>query len=282
MGGTYVSDKPPHLNSYALILPQSHTEKWSPFIQALKQEVGNITLDPDKNVQVFEGIACPDSSKNYLDLVKKVESNQFAGLIFVWPQDELKNSPLMTATNVKRAYIMAPSSCSPQVQVDYASFIKRSVVRLKSLERSRIAVIDYKNDDNRFETEILATGLKTKNCWQLSYPVTNNCSALASIAELLFSGQSRDRPDGLIVADENFVEPILCGLSSAGIKLKADVDIVAHTSFSTKNLNNSAIHRLGFDPRLILQTAIDFLESSDEFPASHCHNVTAEFWQEVL
>jgi hypothetical protein len=57
----------------------------------------------------------------------------------------------------------------------------------------------------------------------------------ASWAELLM--HQRDRPDGLIILDDNLAGPALQGLAQAGVRLGQDLDVVTHCNFpSTQRL----------------------------------------------
>jgi DNA-binding transcriptional regulator YhcF (GntR family) len=281
--GTFVSERPPHLATYAMVLPQSHTAmRWPAFLETLEHEAYAAGRGIDKTFEIFEGIVRPSSLPEYAELVKRVESHHFAGVIFVWPQAELADSPLLTFPGVRRAYIMAPAEFGPQVQPDYGSFVQRSVQRLAELGRRRIAVIDQPRKDDRFVQPIQQSGMEIRHCWRLSYPPVPDCGALVPITELLFDGARSSRPDGLILADESHVEQVLLGLSMAGMRVGEDVDIVAQCSYPLAKAQPLPIHWLGFDARKMLHTAVEFLESPPDADGGPvCIYLPAEFEDEL-
>lgn len=281
--GTFVSERPPHLSTYALVLPQSHTSmRWPVFLETLTHEAHATGQGIDKTFETFEGIVRPSSSPVYRELVSRVESHHFAGVIFVWPQAELADSPLLTFPGVRRAYIMAPEEFGPQVRPDYGSFVQRSVQRLAKLGRRRIAVIDQPRKDDRFVKPIQEAGLEIRHCWRLSYPAVPDCGALVPITELLFDGDRSTRPDGLILADESHVDQVLLGLSMAGLRVGEDVDIVAQCSYPLAKATPLPIHWLGFDARKMLHTAVEFLETPpDAADGPVCVYLPAEFEDEL-
>lgn len=281
--GTFVAERPPHLSTYALVLPQSHTAmRWPAFLDTLTHEARTMGRHIDKTFETFEGLVRPSTSETYRDLVARVESHHFAGMIFVWPQAELADAPLLTFPGVRRSYIMAPEGFGPQVQPDYDSFVQRSVQRLAELGRRRIAVIDQPGKNNRFVKPAEDAGLEIRHCWRLSYPTMPDCGALVPITELLFDGARTSCPDGLIVVDESHVEQVLLGLSMAGMRVGEDVDVVAQCSYPIAKSHALPIHWLGFDARKMLRMAVDFLESPPETQdAPTCVYLPAEFEDEL-
>jgi DNA-binding transcriptional regulator YhcF (GntR family) len=281
--GTFVAERPPHLSTYALVLPQSHTAmRWPAFLETLTREANAAAKGIGKIFETFEGIVRPSSSAVYGELVARVESHHFAGMIFVWPQAELADSPLLTFPGVRRAYIMAPEDFGPQVQPDYGAFVRRSVLRLADLGRRRIAVIDQPRKGDRFVRPIQESGLEIRHCWRLSYPPLPDSGALVPITELLFDGARNSCPDGLIVADESHVEQVLLGLSMAGMRVGEDVDVVAQCSYPLTKAKALPIHWLGFDARKMLQMALEFLESPPEAAEEPvCIYLPAEFEDEL-
>ena len=70
-----------------------------------------------------------------------------------------------------------------------------------------------------------------------------------------------DRPDALIIADDNIVEPVTRGLLASEVSLPANLDIVAHCNLP--NLPQAAVpvRFLGYDCRQMLNRCIELLDA---------------------
>jgi DNA-binding LacI/PurR family transcriptional regulator len=92
----------------------------------------------------------------------------------------------------------------------------------------------------------------------------------------------QDRPDGLIVADDNMVEHATAGLVAAGAKVGEELDVVAHCNFPWAGPTVLPLKRLGYDARTVLQTCIELIDRQrrgESVPA--VTRIEAKFEEEV-
>src|SRR5262249_25538850 len=102
-----------------------------------------------------------------------------------------------------------------------------------------------------------ARGLKTRPYWNLPLPLWSG--GAQHIVHLLMRSEG-ERPDALVITDDNAVEPAVAGLMAAGCRVPDDVEVVAHANFPRSGPRVLPLKWLGYDQRLILQTAIAIID----------------------
>jgi DNA-binding LacI/PurR family transcriptional regulator len=82
-----------------------------------------------------------------------------------------------------------------------------------------------------------------------------------ALAHLMVRRAQSDAPDGLVIADDNLLEYATAGIVDAGVRVPADLEVVAHCNFPWPTPSSLPVRRLGYDVRELLQ---DCLMSIDE------------------
>jgi DNA-binding LacI/PurR family transcriptional regulator len=72
-------------------------------------------------------------------------------------------------------------------------------------------------------------------------------------------GDAANRPDALIITDDNLVEHAQAGLIAAGIRVPDQVEVVEHCNFPWPP-SVLGTKRLGFDSHAILRACIDLID----------------------
>jgi DNA-binding LacI/PurR family transcriptional regulator len=75
----------------------------------------------------------------------------------------------------------------------------------------------------------------------------------------LFLRRGEERPDGLIVADDNLVEAATAGVAAAGVRPPRDIEIVAMTNFPHAPAAAVPVTRLGFDISRLVAVGMESL-----------------------
>jgi len=83
---------------------------------------------------------------------------------------------------------------------------------------------------------------------------------------LLMRLPEEERPDGLVVWDDNLVPEATAGLVKAGIDVGRDLDVVGHANFPNVTPSRADICRIGFDVHELLERCVQTL---DEIRAGH-------------
>jgi len=258
--GTFVSTRPPHLFRYGLVVPHrpDDPEHWSHFWRALRSEA---MAGDEKNKEVFFGSDEYPDHPDYARLIDDIEAHRLAGLIFASTPFHLVNTPLITGDNVFRVAIMAKPEIPgiPAIFPDTHDFLNKALDHLKACGRKRIAIVGVEalaGFYQHFESAVALRGQITKDYWiQILSP--HLTQGVQNCAHLLMSGPRDERPDGLIIADDNLVPNATAGLLSAGIRAGTDADIVAHANFPWPTQSVVPAYRIGFDARTIVNRCIE-------------------------
>jgi DNA-binding LacI/PurR family transcriptional regulator len=92
-----------------------------------------------------------------------------------------------------------------------------------------------------------------------------------------------NKPDGLIITDDNMVEHASMGLINANVVVPRDLDVVAHCNFPWPTPSVLPVYRLGYDIDELLQTYLVVLERKrrgERVPReTQVNAVTEEEWK---
>ena len=156
----------------------------------------------------------------------------------------------------------------PAISTDSRSFLMKAMDYLQQQGRRRIAIIASGESGEAYLTAFRAAaetrGMRTEPYW-LHSPSIVHREAATSIAHLLFhASRPEDRPDGLVISDDNFIEPAEHGVVQAGVAVPDELSIVAHCNFPASSQRLVPIHRIGFDASAMLRLCVSHLN------AMHC------------
>ena len=98
---------------------------------------------------------------------------------------------------------------------------------------------------------------------------------------MLFDEGHRNRPEALIIRDDNLFAPALSGLLDAGLSIPEDLVILTHSNFPWPETSPVPVTRLGYDMHQVLRTFIAELESQRQGNAPRAHRVSAVFEDEL-
>ncbi|MFZ4398304.1 MAG: substrate-binding domain-containing protein, partial [Kiritimatiellia bacterium] len=79
---------------------------------------------------------------------------------------------------------------------------------------------------------------------------------IRQLGHLLVQGAPGERPDALVITDDNLVPELTAGLAESGV---ADLAVVAHTNFSYPTPSAVPVTRLGYDVATLVTTCMEFI-----------------------
>jgi len=264
--GTFVSDHPPHLHRYALLLPFSRTRAYSRFWETLARQARVFNaVDRAHSLSVYSNI-WPErrDDREFENLLAEVQSHRLAGLIFASAIHGLRRTPLLSEPDLPRVMIASQAGDTnlPVVDFDYAAWFHRAFARLRAAGRSRVAV--FGEGAERLSPALREAaeeyGLHVPPQWRL-FLSHQSPAGIRACAYLLMTFPAEQRPDGLIVADDHLVDAVALGLADAGVGVPGDVDVVAHANYPDPPAGSSSMTRLGFDVREVLRQCIDIIDA---------------------
>ena len=218
--GTYVAENLPHLSRYGIAFPKSFAlEGWSQFYTAMMSAAHMIEAEGTSRLPCYMGVDGGSHGEGYRALVRDVCAHRVAGIIFPGRPRFEEHYPLRPRPGLPWALLMSSPPLLPEaIAVDLggvAGFLDRALEYLASRGRRRIALIAVAGFEaerlEHFGNRLPAFGMTTSRYWhQAVDPAIPKWADNA--AHLTFHEGHRERPDGLIVTDDNLVEHASAGL----------------------------------------------------------------------
>ena len=287
--GTYVSKEPPHLTRYAIVFPgvPSETENWVNFWTALSNEAMNVQRSQGRKLPLYHGVSHDPAVKDYQTLLQDVLAHRVAGIIFAGPTYSLEGTPILNEPGLPRVCIMssAGSAIFPAIHHDVDSFFDKAMGYLQQQGCRKIAVLNPPGlewTDEALQKKIAAYGMETRPYWNQTTSLT--CAHTArNVTHLLMNAGQSDRPDGLIISDDNLVKYSAAGLLDAGVRVPEEIKVVAHCNFPWPTSRGVQVQRLGFDASEVLRSALAYIDAMRRGePVTPDTDIPARFEDELL
>jgi DNA-binding LacI/PurR family transcriptional regulator len=274
--GTLVTEAPPHLCGYALVLPHARERRegiFSLFWEALEAEVRDTVQgrhDGHGRVRVFRGVEeDPEAARAFLN---EIEAHHYAGLIF-GKDSSLLHHPRVEESGVPRVYLGSRPDPQgvPAVYPHTRLFMEKALDRLASAGCRRVAVLTIPSHRRYFGDCVMAAGergLLTRRWWV--HPMSpQHPEGAESWTQLLMSLPADERPDGLVITDDNLAASATTGLLRSGVRGNEDCRTVVLANYPCPPKCMTPVEYLGCESREILEAAldaIDHLRGGDSVP----------------
>jgi len=266
--GTFVSDHPPHLCRYGMVFLNDAEEiNGSLFYRALAAEAEKINDDDSpRQVRLYFHSNNHAGAEQDQKVVSDVLAHRVAGLIFTTRCHYWQGSPVLEHPDMPRIAIMEKDEGIPQlpvVEFDGASFMDNAFRSFTERGRRRLALITCSGNYNSYLRSIRrhtrSGPLTTRNHWlhQVSLELPAQARQLVN---LLVHENQKERPDALLVGDDNLVDPVVQGILDAGIRVPDDIDVIAHCNFPLLTTCSLPVRHLGYDVKEILDLCIDRID----------------------
>jgi len=276
--GTFVAENPPHLCNYAMVFEDDATRiGWSRFYSTLRDQASLVVQQrPGRQLSMFYNVDGHEDREDYRVLLNDLRRQRIAGLIFARHPFRLGGTPLMEEfPNVPRVAIASESRTQfAGVYPDLPSFYSRAADHLIAQGKRRPAIVLASTVEPSYLSEMLST-LTMKGFdfapSHLQGIDADNPRWAANAVNLLMQMDPKQRPDSLIIADDNLVESASAGLLASGARVPGDVEVVAHCNFPAPPPAIVPVKRLGFDVRMLLGACFDIIDArrrGDDAPAT--------------
>lgn len=285
--GTYVSSRPPHLHRIALVfdvLPDSRD--FSRFLMSLSREAQAAGVRRDRDVSIWYGIDGHADNEDFQQLVSDIRRRRLAGLFLVAPMSpRLTDSPLMDDPRLPRVRVgtAMPEHGIRGVILDSRSFFEKALDHFVARGRRRVAIIEGLSGARRqaeLEEALRRRGMICRPYWWHRVGISDPKNA-ANVTHLLMRLSPDDRPDAVLITDDNAVEYATAGLVAAGVRVPHELDVVAHCNFPWPTPSVVPVRRLGYDTRQVLQAGLDLLDAERQGQPLQELRIDA-IWEEEL
>lgn len=266
--GTFVSAHPPHLSSYAIIFPNvpdagGRRRFWS----HLLHEAVNVRRSRPCRIAFYFGLDGQADNPDYQKLLREVRSGRVAGVIFMEPPENFRDSPLLDEPGLGRVAIMPAHHMAAYpgvaaVDINWEMFVAKGLDYLRGLGRSRIAALFASGDgppapgELELIGQLRSAGLEANPSWMFGIAVPAGAGWARRWAALLASTPAASRPDGLIVGDDRLLDAALAGVTDAGVAVGRELDVAVHGELSDPAPLGMPLRRIGFDTQQVLDACL--------------------------
>ena len=263
--GTFVSPFPSHRFRGALVLPKGDEDKpLNRFWETLRSTAGTWTAEDGGRFDVH---CIRNGEADHDRLCELVADDALAGLLFATTPYPFLGSPLLTAAVPRVAIGDEPSRIDVErlgtsfIHLQDSGLLERLFGGFAAEGRHRVAVLS----DQRFiGSEALGmalarkAGLETRTSWWIGLPnIPEAATTARAAARLLCCARPADRPDCLLIADDNFVPAATAGIRDAGLRVPEDLIVAAHANFPQPVPAEVPCRRYGYDARDVLAVGWD-------------------------
>ena len=283
--GTFVSENPPHLSHFALVFPCHPGElEWNRFWTAICEEAKKIEAEGTWRFPVYYGVNGHEDAEDYHGLMRAHEQGRLAGAIYAVSPGALMHTRLFASSPLPAVTVgySPPVSWMPVVTPHIETFVDRSLDFLAARGCKKIAVLRTVSAGTDFEGPIRRRGLETHPWWIQDISLWQPCTA-RGVAHLLMHPNQTELPDGLIIADDNLLQPASEGLAATGMPGRAPLEIVAHCNFPWPTESAVPVQRIGFDVSRLVASCIQLVEAQRQGQPYEIQNlqtaVTQQEWQ---
>lgn len=257
--GLFVSHRPPHLGRIALVFPQNPTHaEWPRFFTALQQQAAGIheTHGNIRFASYYDVSARADSS-SFDELCRDIAAHRVACLMLMPGTHELGRLEPVVSAAVPTLFICGDPTAgrTPSITVDTPQMAERMAGWLRARKRKRIAAIGLWETSVPLLAKLREDGVVGRPHWALTV-ARANAADVRTLVALLMDYAARDRPDGLMVLDDNLTEHVVNGLLASGVRVGKDADVIAHCNWPWPIPALAPVQRIGFHARHLLEEAI--------------------------
>lgn len=266
--GTFVAALPPFLTRFAMLFPGHpagpEPGHWSQFYAALRTAAEGCMLR-ERNLTIefiYSALESTPAAKQALArLTRDLRHGRLGGVIlsiaFLLPE-KLLLDPTTCAVSIAPG--PGPGDV-PAIYPDAPQFLQRAVPWLAARGRRRLALISAANParsaetTRRFMEQCARAGLARDSARLRFVPAVKPELARAA-AETLLSLPATQRPDALIVEDDNLVVQASVGVALSRVRVPEEVELLVHANFPAPQRAVLPATYLGFDARRIVETGL--------------------------
>lgn len=267
--GVRVAAHPPHRCHFGLVIPE-HGDAGgqfpSHFWTTLAHVAGQLRVTRPRWLSVYRGVR-GERDEDLRQLATDLNARRLAGLILT-ERNTAENSrlaALLRTAQVPVAALLAEVHLPgvTRVVLPPTDFLDRAGAYLRAHGRRRVAVVSVAHLGPMMwelaRVPLAAHGLMTRPWWRAEAAL--QCTgALRPAMQMLWRLPASDRPDAVVITDDNLVPEATAGLAAAGARVPRDLVIVAHANFPLPTVSALPSVRLGFDVRRVVATCLDVLE----------------------
>jgi DNA-binding LacI/PurR family transcriptional regulator len=282
--GTFVAPRPPHLYRYGIVVPGNSTPEWPwpRFWKAVFSEAERLNGEfGERRIFTYHHGGGYSDSEDFQQLARVVDMHALAGVLFLSDPTPLVGTSVMTSRSLCRVGIgqhEGVDNLDLTIILDDRAFLEMAIRQLLERGCRRVAFVtsgtNYVSRDDRdfVRQQLAAGGALQPDFWYQGldgrYP-----QWAREYVQLLLSLPREQRPDGLVIANDNLVEYASQGVASSDARPGEDLHVVGHCNFPWLAPSGIPMSRLGFDTGRILDAAVNAINNAKK-PGTRRHAAT--------
>ncbi len=269
--GSFVVEEPPHIHNVGLVFafdPEAPAAQWqwSRYYQTLAFAATRVQEETGRHFLSFYGIDSRNASGDHERLVQDIARQRLAGLIFANPTHGLHDTPVVDAPGLPRVEIHSGGGRRwPALRLDPKRWLAGALDRLAERGCRRVAILFHRLRGSelaaprRLDPLLAERGMVCPPYWRQAVEwrdatATNHCT------QLLMRGPSADRPEGLVITDDNLIDGAVAGLVAAGVRVPEDLAVGAGGSLPLLAGPAVPLELLAYDLGAVLRDAVALLD----------------------
>ena len=285
--GTFVHPNPPPFDHYALIFPEMFDERKQPpnFWKALKFASKNIEKKTGITFHQYMDFSPHVDNPSYLKLADDLKYRRLAGIIFGnWPYG-MEKTELLKRTSIPMVAVVSHFVATKVKTLrfdDHALFSEMAEV-LKQRNSVRPAVI-IPSVTQKYHHDVKAAFAERGISIPMEFVQFVNYDtpwAAEHIVRLLFRLPPQERPDGILIGDDNLINSVINGLIAVlSEKEMKKFPITTHVNFPIIDKSPLPIIGVGFNLEDMLSTIISEMSKpeSDVMVDSYMMRPVSRVW----
>ncbi len=263
--GTFVAPEPPchHIIAVAF-LGCPGGPQWNLFEEALRQAmVERGSIGHDRFEPYFGVLDNPPVGSDTQRLREAVATRRFKGLIFAmapWPLTARHDALALPTPFPRVAFTSATPPNMPDVSfvtVDFGSFCDQACDHLLQRGRRQVAVLTTEVTDAKrhalLRDRLAARGLRLDPHGIQAVPHRDPRWAHNAVLALL---RGHPRTDAIVTTDDHLDAGTLAAVKDSGLRVPADLDVIAYCNFPSIPARLPGVAYLGIDTHRILDAFV--------------------------
>ena len=276
--GVFVTQRPPHLTRLAIAFGSDpKVPDANRFVQTMYQTAtAGARPAQGYDLVVYGGVGDP-AQPPFQRLRADAVAHRLAGILFLGCPHDVTCAPSLAALALPRVQIcpIAEDQALPAVRTHGHAFWHMAYDHLRARGCRHIAVIATANRLRDAMGQIRDEALAIAPDW-VQGATKGLAVANEQLVHLLFRTPANERPDGLIIADDNLEPDILRALLRLGLEIDRDVTVVAHCNWPAGQLSPLPIAHLGYGVPELLNQAIAMVTRLLADPRTACPDVLVD------
>ncbi len=251
--GVFVTEKPPILSRFALLMPKDALQH-NRYLQTIMAVLGDESAKKGVDFEVFQSFEPHEDNPDYRKVLSQMEDMRIGGVAHV------SMPSLPDSCQIQRFPGVPVVNGSTVVHFDQAAYAYKASAYLVSRGKRRIAVLSQDRSPllDKFLSGREKFQMESPEQWFIPVGMSSREGA-SNICRILLDLQQGKRPNGLIITDDNLVDHALAGVFRSRVAVPEDLEIVAHCNWPNPVTSVIPIKRIGFDVREAVNAMIDAL-----------------------